>query len=211
MVQLGEVSAGRQALDGACLAPGDLKTLNALKDSTRRPPVPRDPLPDSVAQCEPEERFSLSQELFFQNVRMARKGAAPGPSGMTADHLRPLLRHNLVATALGHAALLLAQNRVLEEVMNALRCGRTAFRKPEGGVRGIVVGDVFRRVVARRLRNSTPKRWKRPRHPIRTHSRRKLGARQWPTFSRFSPIWTPMPLSSLLMVSGHLTSFLGTP
>ena len=62
MVQLGEVSAGRQALDGACLAPGDLKTLKALKDPTRRPPVPRDPLPDSVAQCEPEERFSLSQE-----------------------------------------------------------------------------------------------------------------------------------------------------
>ena len=35
--------------------------------------------------------------------------------------------------------------------MNALRCGRlTALRKPDGGVRGIVVGDVFRRVVARR-------------------------------------------------------------
>ena len=98
MVQLGEVPASRQALDGACLAPSDLKTLKALKDPTRRPPVPRDPLPDSVA---PEERFSLSQELCFQNVRKARKGAAPGPSGMTADHLRPL----------GHAALLLAQNR----------------------------------------------------------------------------------------------------
>ena len=43
MVQLGEVSAGRQALDGACLAPTDLKTLKALKDPTRRPPVLRDP------------------------------------------------------------------------------------------------------------------------------------------------------------------------
>ena len=42
MVQLGEVSAGRQALDGACLAPGDLKTFDALKDPTRRPPVPKD-------------------------------------------------------------------------------------------------------------------------------------------------------------------------
>ena len=133
MVQLGEVSAGRQVLDGACLAPGDLKTLNALKDPTRRPPVPRDPLPDSVAQCEPQERFSLSQELFLQNVRKARKGAAPGPSGMTADHLRPLLEHHPVAAALGHAALLLAQNRVPEEVMNALRHGRlTALRKPDG-------------------------------------------------------------------------------
>ena len=34
--------------------------------------------------------------------------------------------------------------------MDAIRCGRlTALRKPDGGVRGIVVGDVFRRVVAR--------------------------------------------------------------
>ena len=60
MVQLGEVSAGRQALDGACLAPGDLKTQKALEDPTRRSPVPRDPLPDSVAQCEPEEHRSCS-------------------------------------------------------------------------------------------------------------------------------------------------------
>ena len=149
MVQLGEVSAGRQALDGACLAPGDLKTLKALEDPIRHPPVPRDPLPDSIAQCELQERFSLSQELFFQNVRRARKGAAPGPSGMTADHLRPLLEHHPVAAALGHAALLMAQNKFPEEVMNALRHGRlTALRKPDGGVRGIVVGDVFRRVVA---------------------------------------------------------------
>ena len=72
MVQLGEVSAGRQVLDGACLATGDLKTQKALEDPTRRPPVPRDPLPERVAQCEPEERFSLSQELFLQNVRRAR-------------------------------------------------------------------------------------------------------------------------------------------
>ena len=52
MVQLGEVSVGRQPLDGACLAPGDQKTQKALEDPTRRPPVPKDPLSDSVAQCE---------------------------------------------------------------------------------------------------------------------------------------------------------------
>ena len=40
--RLGEVSACRQALDGACLAPGDLKTQKALEDPTRRPPAPRE-------------------------------------------------------------------------------------------------------------------------------------------------------------------------
>ena len=131
MVQLGEVSAGRQALDGASLAPGDSKTKKALEDPSRRPAVPRDSVPDSIAQFEPEELFSLAQELFLKNVRCARRGAAPGPSEMTADHVRPFLEHSPVADALSHVASLLAQNRVPEEIMNAIRCGRlTALRKP---------------------------------------------------------------------------------
>ena len=44
MIQLGEVSAGRQALEGASLATGDERTLKALKDPARRPPLPRDPV-----------------------------------------------------------------------------------------------------------------------------------------------------------------------
>ena len=45
------------------------------------------------------------------------------------------------------------QNQIIpEEVMDAIRCGRlTAPRKLDGGVRGIVVGDVFRRAVARTI------------------------------------------------------------
>ena len=100
MIQLGEVSAGRQALEGASLATGDERTLKALKDPARRPPLPRDPVPHDIAQFEPGECFSLDQELFSKNVRTARKGAAPGPSGMTADHLRPLVEHVAVAAAL---------------------------------------------------------------------------------------------------------------
>ena len=66
MVQLGEVSAGQQALDGACFAPGDLKTLKALKDPSRRPPVPRDPLPDSVAQCDLKNGFHCHRGCSFR-------------------------------------------------------------------------------------------------------------------------------------------------
>ena len=94
MVQLGEVSAGRQALEGASLAAGDQKTLNALRDPTRRPAVPRDSLPDDIAGLQPEEPFVLDQVMFLHNVRTARKGAAPGPSGMTADHMRLLVEHS---------------------------------------------------------------------------------------------------------------------
>ena len=67
-VQLGENSAGRQALDGASLATGDQKTKKALEDFSRRPAVPRDPSVASTAQFEPEELFLLAQDLFLKNV-----------------------------------------------------------------------------------------------------------------------------------------------
>ena len=136
----------RQALEGASLAAGDQKTLNALRDPTRRPAVPRDSVPDDIVGLEPEEPFVLDQDMFLHNVRTARRGAAPGPSGMTADHLRPLVEHSGGARALSHGASLMAQARIPEEIMSAIRCGRMiALQKPDGGVRGIVVGDVFRR------------------------------------------------------------------
>ena len=46
------------------------------------PPVPRDSLV-----------FDLDEGIFNHTVRSARRGAAGGPSGMTTDHLRPLLEH----------------------------------------------------------------------------------------------------------------------
>ena len=46
----------------------------------------------------------------------------------------------------------LARADVPPSIVDAIRQGRlTALRKPNGGVRGIVVGDVIRRVVARTL------------------------------------------------------------
>ena len=45
-----------------------------------------------------------------------------------------------------------AVGEVPHEIMKAIRLGRmTTLRKPDGGVRGIVVGDFLRRLVARTL------------------------------------------------------------
>ena len=90
LVHLGELSAGRQALDGAELAPGNLATLAQLTNPERRPPVPRDPLSGS-ATAVPERPFELDPELFCRNVRSARRGAAPGPSGMSVEHILGLV------------------------------------------------------------------------------------------------------------------------
>ena len=53
---------------------------------------------------------------------------------------------------LGHAADSLAGATVPQDVADALRLGRmVALTKPTGGVRGLIMGDVFRRLVARTL------------------------------------------------------------
>ena len=50
LAQLGELSSAKQALEGSCVAPGNLATLRFLTNPSRRPVRPRDPLPDSVVE-----------------------------------------------------------------------------------------------------------------------------------------------------------------
>ena len=71
---------------------------------------------------------------------------------MTSEHLRPLLEHDGDGVLLCELAEEFARASVPEEIVDALRMGRmTALQKPSGGVRGIVVGDSFRRLVARTI------------------------------------------------------------
>ena len=84
-VQMGELSSGRQALEGAELAVGNAHTLTELR---KRPARPIDPIPDAHPHV---PVFNLDEKIFSRNVRSARKGAAGGPSGMTSDHSCPLL------------------------------------------------------------------------------------------------------------------------
>ena len=51
---------------------------------------PREPLADDLFE-QRGPTFSLDPDLFAKNVRDARRGAAGGPSVMTADHLRMIL------------------------------------------------------------------------------------------------------------------------
>ena len=85
----------------------------------------RDPLPDEILNFQPTVR----------NLQSSRRGAAAGPSGMTTEHLRPLF--------------LVAEAQILDIATRMIRDGRFALSKLDGGVRGIVAGDVIRRLVAR--------------------------------------------------------------
>ena len=159
LAQLGELSAARQALEGAQLAPGDLTTLRALTDPDRRPPVPREPLTEEVATAQPVTLFELDPSEFLLCLRTARRGAAPGPSGMTSDHLFPLLESDHDSDLFCQVGSLLATGNVPTEVLEGFKLGRlTALRKPDGGVRGIVVGDIVRRLVARSMAKQIAKK-----------------------------------------------------
>ena len=102
LVQVGELSTGRHALEGADLAPGNIATLRELN---QRPSAPRHPIPPL-----PDQRpvFNLKEKVFCRKLRSARKGAAGRPSGMTNDHLRPLLDSMMDTRSLFKVAELLS-------------------------------------------------------------------------------------------------------
>ena len=145
LVQMGELSAGRQALEGTSLAPGNRPTLDALQDPQRRPPDPRDPIPRLVLDFVLEVPFDFDETKFASNVRSARRGAAAGPSGMTVEHIRLVLDNVRDAHLLFSMAEQLSRAHVPLSVMGRM----TALQKPSGGVRGIVAEDVLRRLVAK--------------------------------------------------------------
>ena len=90
-VAFGELSSARQALEEEEIAPGTRATLQQLIDESKRPPRLMDPVPPEIMSHTPRVPFSLDSDKFLKNVRSAKRGAAAGPSGMTVEHLRPLL------------------------------------------------------------------------------------------------------------------------
>ena len=77
LVQMGELSSARQALEGAPLAPGNLATLGILTDPSRRPPTPRRPLSEEVRVAEPAEPFVLDSVEFLVCLRKGPKRCGP--------------------------------------------------------------------------------------------------------------------------------------
>ena len=71
---------------------------------------------------------------------------------MTCEHLRPLLERPSDSELLCNLAQELAEASTPIAVVDVLRRGRiTALQKPDGGVRGITVSEVSRRLVARTI------------------------------------------------------------
>ena len=80
LCQLGELSSARQALEGAATAPAS-RTEKLLKDESREKPNRPFHFGSGVRGA-----LQSRRGLLLKNLRTARRGAAAGPSGMTAEH-----------------------------------------------------------------------------------------------------------------------------
>jgi hypothetical protein len=149
LVHLGELSAARRIMVSEGLAPGSADTLRQLR---ARPQEPYCELSDDVKHFVPDVAFALSRPLLTSNLKRARRGAAAVPTGGTSEHLKVLLDDESCMDLFAEVSERLAQAKVPGPVVQALRLGRmVALRKSSGKVRGIVTGDVFRRLVARTI------------------------------------------------------------
>lgn len=152
LVQQGELSAASAALTASPLAPLTPATLAELRHPDRRPQQPQVPIDPYLRMGSPSDPLHLDTARLLANLRTGRRGAAPGPSGMTTEHLRVVLDSDETTLKLTAAATRLATAALPPNILLALRLGRmVALQKPNGRVRGLVMGDVFRRLVARTL------------------------------------------------------------
>ena len=99
---------------------------------------------------------SISQPLLFcKNVPFSTSmGPQPGPSGMSVEHILGLVESD---HDMGHLLqfLTIGQPRARAKRRSGKGSewdGVTALRKPDGGIRGIVVGDIIRRLIAHTIR-----------------------------------------------------------
>ena len=130
LVALGDLSAGRQALEGAAIALGTMRTLAALTDPRKRPREPRSPLDEDLLTHDPVVPYMMDMKKLLANVRSARRGAAPGPSGMTVEHLRSLLESDRDSLLFFEVAVDVSRGNAPDVFWDAVRLGRvTALMK----------------------------------------------------------------------------------
>ena len=87
------------------------------------------PLTDDLLSRQQEVPFQLSHEELLKNLQSSKRGTVRGPSGMTAEHLRPVLQSIGTCQASARA-------EIPKEMLQAIRMGRmTALETQWWGAR----------------------------------------------------------------------------
>ena len=99
-----------------------------------------------------EAPFRLPTDKLITAFCRPRKSTAPGPAGLTVEALRIVLDDEQTTARFLDTCQLLAQASVPPSIARATAVGRiVALEKPNGVIRGLVVGDILRRAVARAI------------------------------------------------------------
>ena len=149
---VGELSSARQVLESADLAPGNQSTLRAVTDPEKRPPFPRDPAPSGVDGPDARQSVPVGRRQVGSEHQESTSASGTWPSGMTNEHLFTLLESEDDLSLFSQFAGILARGDISPNALEVIRsCRMSVLRKANGGVRGIVVGDTLRRLVARTI------------------------------------------------------------
>ena len=134
------------------LAPGTNQTLEYLRDESRRPASMSEPFPPEVLEFQPRSRLKLNRKLFAKTLMTAPKGSSGAFSGTRYEFLKLALDDAHMLNNLTDMAENFARAIVPQDIVQALLMGYiTALQKDGGGVRGIVAGESFRRLVSKAL------------------------------------------------------------
>ena len=145
LAMAGELSAARKALENAVVAPGNLRTLRALTNPDRR-------LPRGLMSSRARPLFSVGRGEVRTKCAQGQTRCRAWTVWHDKRTLFPMLESEGDLDALTQLASLVARGEIPPRALEVFRLGRvTALQKPGGGIRGIVVGDVFRRVLARTI------------------------------------------------------------
>ena len=156
LATMGELSSARLALEGVKRSPRVTRQLWGHRETDGEGHQNlENPFHKKILDHRPRALFSLDFDGFLHNLRKSKKGAAAGLSGKTSDHLFPLLRKPHDSVLLCELAQEFARAEIPQAIVASLRMGRmAALKKRSGGIRGIVVGEILRRLVARTMAQS---------------------------------------------------------
>ena len=98
----------------------------------------------------PEVPLELDKQVFSDTLRSSRRGLSSGLSGSRNEYLKLVLEDDVAVDLLFAAASRLAHARVPECIISAMKMSKlTATLKPNGRVRGLSAGEVFRRLTSK--------------------------------------------------------------
>ena len=131
------------------MAPKNQATFDELQN--KRPQNQVKQIPRHVLEFNLATPLNLDVKKFVECLRSAPSGSAPGPGGCTNEMWRVCLDDPEVTQLFFLAAEDLVRGTAHVASRPFLLATMTALQKQDGGVRGIVAGTTFRRLVAKVL------------------------------------------------------------